>query len=149
MLMDGCKINPKQTSSSQTNTVKETSNSSKGNSKWLELIRRSLSANFFLSSLMCSPQLGSLGIRHLGGWDTRDHDVFLRVWTQTLPPPTDTQALAGLPAKSMQSFCRRVAPLLPGKDSLEIEEHIKWYFPVTTSLLNTMTCVGTWRFNSF
>ncbi len=55
-----------------------------------------------------------------GGWDNTDHDIFLRVWTQTITkfPPTSSQK---------GSLLKRVCPLLPGKIAEEVEEHIQFY----------------------
>ena len=80
-------------------------------------------------------QIAAAGGRN-GGWDSRDHDTFLRIFTQVIPsfvqsyisydPNHETAAAKHIPEQVELLLRRRLALMLPGKDEAEIQEHIKW-----------------------
>jgi hypothetical protein len=97
-------------------------------------------------------QIATLGGRS-GGWDYRDHDVFIRAWTQAACAPEEvefvlqdleidgflhrslvsqqtkepvTNVYLKLPRPQKIVVMRKLRPMLPGKSEEEVEDHINW-----------------------
>lgn len=97
-------------------------------------------------------QLTSLGDR-LGGWDSRDHDIFVRVWTQYVAPiagasgvkqqsqsrvdeeeeegtqkqkEKEGRGVLDLGSKTAHLLRRRLVQAVQMKSEEEIEEHLLW-----------------------
>ena len=49
-----------------------------------------------------TPQLTALGDR-LGGWDSRDHDIFIRLWTQHVGPAASGGGSGGYHSRQKQN----------------------------------------------
>jgi hypothetical protein len=81
-------------------------------------------ANTFEKALELQSQVGSIDreLADLGGrcgdWDSRDHDIFLRSVTQALGID------AAFKLKSSSNIVTKLMVVLPGKNQIEIEEHI-------------------------
>lgn len=86
---------------------------------------------------MLSPTKVSI-LGRVGGWDSRDHDIFLKVWTQLnmkLPGLLSSMSfddivhrtIDELPAVANQGlFVRKLCKLLPSTTEVEIIDHIAW-----------------------
>ena len=87
-------------------------------------------------------QLTALGGR-LGGWDSRDHDIFVRVWTQHVAPVAggsggkqqsqsqsqrekEGRGVLDLGSKTAYLLRRRLVQAVQMKSEEEIEEHLLW-----------------------
>jgi len=66
-------------------------------------------------------QLATLGGRY-GGWESRDHDTFLRAWVQCTSGST-----AALSAAQQRVVRKRLVATVPLKTEEECQEHIEWY----------------------
>lgn len=101
-------------------------------------------------------ELVTLGGR-TGGWDTRDHDVFLRVWTQLLhPSEVEDRLRATLEHnEELQSLCssimgnealmRKMAHQLPGKSLDELHCHISVYLQHLRLTMEKKHLVQLWK----
>ena len=93
-------------------------------------------------------QLAVLGGR-CGKWDSRDHDVFIRIWTQTISTPIhdpedregieseyNAESIIILSAHQRSLFMKKIIPVLPGKNEDEVHVHIEWYFKIFNNNLS-------------
>lgn len=83
----------------------------------------------------------------MGGWDSRDHDSFLRVWTQLAPPKKEREAATStvgedsvqtdllhgtarlvdrLGARVAQMMRKKLVHAVPMQSEDEIEKHLLW-----------------------
>ena len=67
-------------------------------------------------------QLATLGGRY-GGWESRDHDSFLRAWVQC----TSSASQAELSATQKRVLLKRLVATVPLKTEEECREHVDWY----------------------
>jgi hypothetical protein len=99
-------------------------------------------------------QISALGGR-CGNWDSRDHDTFLRIWTQvgcninsiTINNNNSNSVdindyLTELQIKSIMS---KLTQSLPQKDSFENEQHITWYIQTTRLLDKKKSVLLKWK----
>eukprot|EP01041_Mallomonas_annulata_P001081 gene1083-2111_t len=95
-----------------------------------------------------------------GGWDSRDHDVFLRAWTQTVDRDLETSLSASgasssdhtdldldmfLPVATRSLLLRRLVPMLPGTDEEDINGHINWYCMMLSLQTEKKKLLDRWR----
>eukprot|EP01035_Chromulina_nebulosa_P016979 gene16979-22476_t len=107
-------------------------------------------------------QLTELG--RCGGWDHRDHDVFLKLWTQlhirvnpVIPPPPDYNEEAPQSEEktnpyteqfditNRQTLVRKLVKLVPAVSASEIEQHIDWYVKVLQLSEKKKQLVEEWK----
>ena len=110
----------------------------------------------------------------LGGWHHKDHDVFLRVWTQCLINPTSsinptsvTSTLEGenkqetkdsndtmltlnypqynITINEQNKIIRKLLPLLSHIDEQSIIQHIQWYLIYISLLDAKKSLIQSWR----
>ena len=55
-----------------------------------------------------------------GGWETSEHDIFLKVWTQTVTVRPVSKAQRSV-------LVRRCTPMLPNRTADEVDEHCLYY----------------------
>lgn len=99
-------------------------------------------------------QISALGGR-CGNWDTRDHDTFLRIWTQVgcnINSITNNNNNSNsvdindyLTEFQIKSIMRKLTQLLPQKDSFENEQHIIWYIQTTRLLDKKKNILLKWK----
>lgn len=92
-----------------------------------------------LSNGLCG-QLASIG--KLGGWDSRDHDVFLKVWTNVMDSTNgkvlddsileldehdEEQLLASMLTNSQKNLITKKCGIsIPNYNHDEILDHLRW-----------------------
>ena len=111
-------------------------------------------------------QIAALGGR-CGTWDSRDHDVFIKIWTQLgcsshlrpdgdeLMGRNDIDSIEGdessknvqliLPIEQHTALMRRLRPLMPGKDSDDVVQHINWYVILCSLQAQKKALLASWR----
>jgi hypothetical protein len=88
-----------------------------------------------------------------GGWDSRDHDVFMRVWTQVGLPTVVSANSEGVAAQSkfapsresVDQFIRKLTPLMPGKDGEEIDDHVRWNITMINLVAEKKAVLNEWK----
>jgi hypothetical protein len=78
-------------------------------------------------------QLAGLGGRY-GGWESRDHDAFLRAWVQSVPQPSQPSQGQGAAAVTCaptatqrRLLIKRLLAAVALKTEEELEAHVEWY----------------------
>ena len=98
-------------------------------------------------------QLSSLGGRY-AGWDSRDHDAFLRIWTQigvTLTPPSDADSNSShridwtISPQHKTALIKKMLLLIPGKVTEELEEHIDKHIQITSLTAHKKQIILKWK----
>eukprot|EP00602_Paraphysomonas_sp_CaronLab_P005426 CAMPEP_0185022180 /NCGR_PEP_ID=MMETSP1103-20130426/4905_1 /TAXON_ID=36769 /ORGANISM="Paraphysomonas bandaiensis, Strain Caron Lab Isolate" /LENGTH=381 /DNA_ID=CAMNT_0027554143 /DNA_START=295 /DNA_END=1437 /DNA_ORIENTATION=+ len=92
-------------------------------------------------------KLAELGIRHHRGWDSRDHDVFLRNWTQIVAKNIDESPKVELSERQEIELERRLAASLSCKSADDIREHIQWYVKIQRLLAEKKEILSIWKRN--
>jgi len=113
-------------------------------------------------------KLNALGNR-LGGWDPRDHDIFIRVWTQCVGPIAGASSSTGgdedeernddesnsmesrkkavldLGSKLAYVLRKRLIQAIQMKSEEEIEEHLLWFVEVEALLRRKKEILSVWK----
>ena len=71
-------------------------------------------------------QIASQGGRY-GGWDSRDHDTFLRGWVQSSSQTQAARKSSELSDSQRRLLLKRLVATVPLKTEEELEMHVEWY----------------------
>jgi len=88
-------------------------------------------------------QLATLGGRY-GGWESRDHDIFLRAWVQC----TSTSSSAGSAAlsdKEQRMLLKRLVATVALKTEEECRAHMDWYAQFSELSHHKKTLLEEWK----
>jgi hypothetical protein len=86
------------------------------------------------SNLMFFFSLQITSIGRYGKWDSRDHDVFLKIWNQVIEKEhqtfqedlTDKKESIQLPASQKATILKKMNALIVGKQKGELDDHLNW-----------------------
>jgi len=99
-------------------------------------------------------------IGRFGGWDPRDHDAFLKNWSQVMGPTMDSlmaEQLEALPQGQQQeetlsvaaaqraALLKKLTVSVPGKSTGDLEDHLNWYLRWLYLTLLKKKVVSEWR----
>ena len=86
------------------------------------------------------------------GWDSRDHDSFLRVWTQagcalisSPTPGADGIINYTLAAAHRSTLLRRLSLTIPGMTLQDFDDHINKYLDISTLLARKKSVLSEWK----
>ncbi len=83
----------------------------------------------------------ALGGGRTGGWDARDHDSFLRIYTQCCPDISKSD----LSAAALRNLMKKLKPMLPGSSEGEIATHVTWYREMLSLLSEKKELLRKWQ----
>lgn len=95
-------------------------------------------------------------IGRYGKWDSRDHDVFLKVWSQVIDKEhqnfdedmTDKKDSVQLSPSQRSMILRKINICALGKPQVEMEEHLNWYLQYMYLTLYKKKLVNEWKKDS-
>jgi hypothetical protein len=79
----------------------------------------------FISAFNVHVQLVQLG--RLGGWDSRDHDVFMRLWNQSNISLIEEDGQSFIPESQRRLLMTKLKLAISSQGAEEISSHIDWY----------------------
>jgi hypothetical protein len=90
-------------------------------------------------------QIANLGGMY-GGWDSRDHDSFIRSWVQTMSSTsTQTQTQIILSSIQRRTLMKRLIANVPIKTEEELDDHIDWYLKHLDLSVEKKTLLDEWK----
>lgn len=132
-------------SSSSSNTNAEAESNKRNNQSQLaDRYKRDMERQSEIG--LIDKQLANLGGR-AGGWDTRDHDSFLRVWSQlaySLIVANDPLAYS-ITDEQRNTLIRKLSLLVVGKNTEELDEHINKYLLIKALTDKKKAVLSRWK----
>jgi len=87
-------------------------------------------------------QLAAIGGR-TGGWDNTEHDIFLKIWTQTISNPPEYTT------REQNLLIRRACPMLPNKNADEVKDHMQWFMNYLNIVEKKKQILNEWQNDRF